>query len=465
MMYLELKGIFMFASRKKLPPPGSINSKALEHTLLWAASNELAHNSKVHPEVVALTLLGGISAVAQGRFDVQLPYGVVRPVSINVLIVVESGYGKSVIYEKVMLPIQRLQREVRKKLVLSSGEDDTVDMVRSFQLLYKDATPEGLFSSLLRSIPSAALATDEAEVFFKSAMSSARGHLNTLWDGRDTIVMRANKDDIILEDVRLMLLLMAQPTVVADYLEKKGTLARDSGMLARFIVCSPDKAVGVRIRTLGEQQVYRLWGEVERRIDMLARKNLALRKGQMHRRIVEFEHEAASYWIDIVNEIELEMMPGGRFEHVKDHASKLAENIARTAALIQIFEMKDNKITVSTLIVAIELCCYYSMSFNKVFLPAPRFVQDAQVLYPWLLERLRGNQEGMSYNVVRQCGPSSLRDKLRLKEAVDFLVSNGSLLVYMRGKTKMINLSYIASAVPAVPAANGFVPFSPYATW
>lgn len=120
-----------------------------------------------------------------------------------------------------MLPIQRLQREVRKKLVLSSGEDDTVDMVRSFQLLYKDATPEGLFSSLLRSIPSAALATDEAEVFFKSAMSSARGHLNTLWDGRDTIVMRANKDDIILEDVRLMLLLMAQPTVVADYLEKK----------------------------------------------------------------------------------------------------------------------------------------------------------------------------------------------------------------------------------------------------
>ncbi|WP_121378723.1 DUF3987 domain-containing protein, partial [Pseudomonas aeruginosa] len=100
-------------------------------------------------------------------------------------------------------------------------------------------------------------------------MSSARGHLNTLWDGRDTIVMRANKDDIILEDVRLMLLLMAQPTVVADYLEKKGTLARDSGMLARFIVCSPDKAVGVRIRTLGEQQVYRLWGEVERRIDML----------------------------------------------------------------------------------------------------------------------------------------------------------------------------------------------------
>ncbi|SDP81477.1 YfjI family protein [Ectopseudomonas guguanensis] len=454
----------MYTSRKKLPPPGSINVKALEHTLLWSASEELAYNSKVHPEVVALTLLGGISAVAQGRFDVKLPYDVIRPVSINALIVVESGYGKSVIYEKVMMPIQRLQREERKKSVLlADDEEDAVTALRSFQLLYKDVTPEGLFASLQRSIPSAALATDEAEVFFKSAMSGARGHLNTLWDGRDTIVMRANKDDIVLEDVRLMLMLMAQPAVVNDFLEKKGALARDSGMLARFIVCAPDKRAEVRIRTLGEKQDSKLWAAVEQRIDKLARLNLSLRKGQVFRQPIEFEHDAASYWIDIVNDIEVEMMPGGRFEHVKDHASKLGENIARIAALIQIFEMKA-KITVSTLIAAVELCCYYSMSFNKIFMPAPRFYQDAQILYPWLLERLRSGCQDLSYNVVRQCGPASLRDKARLKEAVDHLVCNGLARVYMDGKTKKISLN-IVGTIPPVVINNGDMRFSPYSTW
>ena len=455
----------MYTSRKKLPPPGSINVKALEHTLLWSASEELAYNSKVHPEVVALTLLGGISAVAQGRFDVKLPYDVIRPVSINALIVVESGYGKSVIYEKVMMPIQRLQREERKKSVLlADDEEDAVTALRSFQLLYKDVTPEGLFASLQRSIPSAALATDEAEVFFKSAMSGARGHLNTLWDGRDTIVMRANKDDIVLEDVRLMLMLMAQPAVVNDFLEKKGALARDSGMLARFIVCAPDERAQVRIRTLGEKQDCKLWAAVEQRLDKLARFNLLLRKGQAFRQPIEFEHDAASYWIDIVNEVEVEIMPGGRFEHVKDHASKLGENIARIAALIQIFEMKARKITVSTLIAAVELCCYYSMSFNKVFMPVPRFYQDSQILYPWLLERLRNGCQSMSYNVVRQCGPASLRDKTRLKEAIDYLVSNGTVRVFMEGKTKKIGLNFVG-IIPPVVVNNDNSRFSPYSTW
>lgn len=116
------------------------------------------------------------------------------------------------------------------------------------------------------------------------------------------------------------------------------------------------------------------------------------------------------------------------------------------------------------MIVAVELCCYYSMSFNKVFLPVPRFVQEAQVLYPWLLERLRNGCQGLSYNVVRQCGPASLRDKMRLKEAVDYLVLNGLARVYMDGKTKKIGLN-IVGAIPPVVVNNENMRFSPYSTW
>lgn len=100
----------------KLPAQGALNRNLLEHTLLWRASQQLSQNAKVHPEMTALTLLAGISAVAQGLYDVQLPYGVIRPTSINVVISLESGGGKSVVFEKVMGPIQEVQREHRRCL-------------------------------------------------------------------------------------------------------------------------------------------------------------------------------------------------------------------------------------------------------------------------------------------------------------------------------------------------------------
>lgn len=113
----------MHFNQPKLPAHGPLNRNSLEHTLLWRASQQLSQNAKVHPEMTALTLLAGISAVAQGLYDVQLPYGVVRPTSINVVISLESGGGKSVVYEKVMGPIQEVQREHRRRQGEGSGQE------------------------------------------------------------------------------------------------------------------------------------------------------------------------------------------------------------------------------------------------------------------------------------------------------------------------------------------------------
>jgi hypothetical protein len=426
---------------------------------------QLSQNCQVQPDMTILTLLAGVSAVAQGRYDVFLPYGVTRPTSLATLIVAESGEGKSVVYEKVMNSIQAVQREQRRRhdqsmaarrpprkeakggktLEERKGQEhceECLEPLREFQLLYKDTTPEGLFLSLSRAIPTAALTTDEAEVFFKSSMSSARGHINTLWDGRDTVVMRASKDNMVLEDVRLMLLLMSQPGVLKAYVTQQGQQARDSGMLARFIVCAPPSIRGQRVRYQHSQQNWDIWSEADDRLHQLARDNLILTSApRTERTILTFSELAAAHWMDVANEIESQMAPSGRFQACPDHASKLAENIARVAALIHVFEGGEGAITTDTVMAATALCSHYSEYFQQVFLPPSQEVQDAQLLSAWFTVLRQYGEFSVRYNFVRQCGPAPLRYKRRLKDAIEVLLAWQQISVYTQGKTRYINLS------------------------
>ena len=259
-----------------LPAPGSFNPQRVEPTLLWRSSHELSQNCQVSLDLAVLSLLAGVSMVAQGRYDLKMPYGAVKPTTINVLGVAGSGEGKSPLFDRVLnviLETQREQRrELRKRLDTYQGDLEewrTEEKVltqaiyrkqtkggtaeserqslrelhqrrpeppREFRLLYDDTSPEALFSGLDTRVPSAALATDEAEVFFKGAMNRARGHINKLWSGGSTVITRATKEDIVLDDARLMLLLMVQPGILQKYMETQGQQARDSGMLARFLV-------------------------------------------------------------------------------------------------------------------------------------------------------------------------------------------------------------------------------------
>lgn len=54
--------------------------------------------------------------------------------------------------------------------------------------------------------------------------------------------------------------------------------------------------------------------------------------------VLEFTEVGAACWVQVANEIERQMGPGGYFEACPDHGSKLAENVARVAALIHLFE-------------------------------------------------------------------------------------------------------------------------------
>lgn len=464
-----------------LPAPGQFHAQRLAPTLLWQSSHELSQNCQVSMELTVLTLLAGVSMVAQGRYDLKMPYSAVKPTSINVLGVAGSGEGKSPLYDKVLHPIleaQRKQRrEWRKRLDTYQGELEewrTEEKVltqaiyrkqtkggtaererqslrelhqrrpeppREFRLLYEDTTPEALFSGLETAIPSAALATDEAEVFFKGAMNRARSHINSLWSGGSTVITRATKDDIVLDDARLMLLLMVQPGILQQYMEAQGQQARDSGMLARFLVCAPPSVRGQRFYSLHTAPAWEAWEQAEARLATLTRENLILAHApDMPREVLEFTEEGAACWVQVANEIERQMGPGGYYEACPDHGSKLAENVARVAALIHLFEGHEGGIAAETVLMAMDLCLFYSGQFQQVFMPPPQEEQDAFCLTEWFNELRQFNWRIIRYNDVRQRAPRPLRDKKRLKAALEVLIVQQQVVVFTHHRTRYIDL-------------------------
>lgn len=464
-----------------LPAPGQFDVQRLAPTLLWRASLDLQQDCQVSLDLTVLTLLAGVSMLAQGRYDVRMPYGAIKPTSINVLGVADSGEGKSTLYDKVLRPIQEEQRKQRsdwrKRQDAHQGEQEewrTEEKVltqaiyrkqtkggtaerecqllrelhqrrpnppREFRLLYEDTTPEALFSGLEKAIPSAALATDEAEIFFRGAMNRARSHINRLWSSGSTVISRATKEDTVLDEARLMLMLMVQHGVLQHYMEAQGQQARDSGMLARFLVCAPQSVRGQRFYSLHSTPALEAWEQAEARLVELTRENLILvHAPETPRQVIEFTEQGAHYWVQVANEIERQMGPAGYFEACPDHGSKLAENIARVAALIHVFEDINGGISAEKVQMAADLCLYYSGSFQRVFMPPPQEEQDAFSLNEWFNELRQFNWRIMRHNDVRQRAPRSLRDKKRLKAALDVLIAQQQVMVFTHHRTRYIDL-------------------------
>lgn len=468
----------MHQYRKALPEPGCGSFNLLDNTLFLEASLDLVEQYQVPLDMAALTLLGTIALMAQGRYDVELPHGSITPLSLFTMIVIDSGEGKTVIKKKVLAALARLQADHHKryrhqlsehrlqhtswqikeqslKTQLKRSEtrnEDTQEAwetfqahqmeeptaPREFRLLYQNTTPEALFLGLRDILPTAGLITDEGDTFFRSAMNRAKGHLNSLWDGDDIVVSRASKEDIVVYGARFSLQVGIQPGVLSRHLKPDD---RDSGWAARFLICAPTPKRGTRHYRLDNAVTGEYWQQADQRLEQMARENLALRDDpDMPRQVLRFSQKARQKWAQLANEIERAMGQGQRFEACPDHASKLTNNIGRVAALLHLFEQYEGEISERTLLMATHLCCYYSDHFVQVMMPPPQDVQDAMLLDNWFDELRRYGRAFIPYNHVRQSGPNSLRSKNRLKEAIDVLLFDNRIMVYSQGRTKMINL-------------------------
>lgn len=465
---------------QQLPLPGLPFPLYMPLPLLQAAVNEAQNNIKAPQPLIFTGALTAIAVVLQGLIDVCKPTGQVVPTSLMLLAIANSGERKSTAENVFLGPVREFQQqqsliyqsqerqwqvqhaiwEVRRKAILKGvtkkagqgqpTQDEEQQLLahqenqpgkpKEFKLLYEDSTSEALFLGLNQNLPTAGLTSSEGGGVLGGRAFNDLSKMNAIWSGDSITVDRKTVKSFELIGARLTVSIMAQESAVSDYMAHRGEKSRGSGLWARFLVCHPLSTQGFR-PTLNGTQSWEHRDQFAERLTELLQQNTALLQGaEQKKQVIKFTSEASARWLGIANTIEVEIQPGGRFEHAGDHASKLADNIARVAALFHYFEKLDGDIALSTLNIAIDFCFFCSDDFLKLFVPPLQECLDAVELDNWLDSFRNLNERYIPKNYIRQRCPNKLREKNRLNSALEVLCNNGRASLSNVGRTVFVDL-------------------------
>ncbi|KAA0943747.1 DUF3987 domain-containing protein [Pseudomonas sp. ANT_H14] len=448
--------------------------------LLQSAVDEAQNNIMAPRALIFMSALTAIAVVVQGLIDVRKPNGQVVPTSLMLLAIANSGERKSTVENVFLGPVRDFQQQqsliyqsqvqqwqvqhdiwsTRRKAILKGinkkagqgqpTQDDEQQLLvhqanqpvepKAFKLLYEDSTSEALFLGLHENLPTAGLTSSEGGGVLGGRAFNDLSKMNSIWSGDSITVDRKTAKSFVLNGARLTVSIMAQESAVSDYIKRRGEASRGVGLWARFLVCHPQSTQGYRVRLNGTQSWEHRGYFVERMTELLQQNVVLLQEPAREKQVIKFTSEAADRWHKLFNDIEQAIRPGGQFEGAGDHASKLADNIARVAALLHCFEKLDGDIALNTLDTAIDFCRSSSNDFLKLFMPPPQECLDADELDNWL-DRVRNTGERLvRKNYIRQHCPNKLREKNRLDRALEVLCRNGRISFCDVGRSACVDV-------------------------
>ncbi|MEZ8042060.1 YfjI family protein [Vibrio sp. 1F263] len=443
--------------------------------LIAKAFNEAADITQAPSPMVYLTTISAVSVALQGLINVELPTGKIAPVSLMSLSIAESGERKSSVENLLTKGIKLFHREnmehyqsrlkeyairsrlhdkkkaqIEKSIDLDEAYDELVNALIAHDsskpkkpvldsLIFEDSTIEALLSDLSEHIPNAYLGSSEGGVLLNSRIMSQTANLNSIWSGDEITVSRKSVGSFTVGGARLTMNIMTQWSALDRFMNKTKGDVRGNGFLSRFLVCAPESNCGFR-QSYGIDYSEGNLNRFNERLHQLLSQSAAL-SGYTNKRTVSFSNEAKKAWFDIANHIELEMGPDGAFEHAKDHASKLPENIARLAALVHSFDnLSEEEISLDTLLEAIDLVAYFSKEFMKVFSAPPKYVVDADNLYFWFCNQSLCGVRYIKRNDLLQYGPNGTRKKKDLDLALGELRRTNNFKEVVIHRTRVIDL-------------------------
>jgi hypothetical protein len=471
-----------------------------EHSLVEAAVTEASRELQVAREMALMCAFGAMATACQRHVDVQMPTGHTVPTSLMLLTIADSGERKTTTQKHFFQAITELndaahrasetasvehrvehqlwttqKRHLERMYSKHAAQEDESSALaalekvaehvraeptpaRSGKFLYEDTTPQALVQMLYENAPDGCVLTSEANSIFSGKALGELDKLNTLWDGSSVIVDRISREGFVLQNARLTLSLMAQPSVISRFMAKRGEEARGTGFLARFLIVKPRLMAGQRTdKKLSE--LLRLRKFNTRIHELLSAPLLT------ERQVLSFSEQAKDRWFQYSHFLEMQMKENGLYCYLKDHASKVLENTSRLAAIVHTFERSSNnntEIDCSTL----EFCWNFTQQCSKHFRDhlanEPQIVIDANQLAHYLLklaekqdifalkkgERHSGGSSNdtrpselprdliygvkatFTITLIKQFGPSSLRGRAntaRLEGAIDLLCKLGHI--------------------------------------
>lgn len=434
--------------------------------LVGEAIHEVTLSIQASRRMVEIAMFGAISTVGQYLIDVKTPLGVVGPVSLASLTIAGSGQRKSAV-ERCVNKALRINDDLLEDLFAEDlneyeikfsewkaklgkleratksvdGDDTSAKRElenhraarpvspRKLQLIFEDITPTAMLSAL-NATGVGALVSSEGAIITEGRAFESVPHLNALLSGDPVTVTRTNKPSLRIKNARLTISVAVQRAHFGGKAGKKWEMIYGSGHLSRYLFCIPESNMGQRFSNRQSHSTDHINKYHDRMIELIDQFHDAWKKPGFKRKVLEFTPEAADLWVKTADEIEAQLAPGGAYEQVQDHGSKLAEIIARLAALLHLFEGFEGNISVGTLEVAMEVCRECSHDYVRTFSKPPQEELDAYTLNQFFDKYRSMNQWYLPKNTARQICPNSLRKDRRFYIALEKLRLDGQLSIY-----------------------------------
>ena len=439
---------------------------------LKAAVLEVHESIQAPIPLIVAAALTPLSIASQGLFNVRRLGGLVSPVSLFLLVVAASGERKSTadaLFRKPLSDFEEAHLDMATKSLAaykplhrawkvklkglekaieraSAKGESTEELTKALVTLsdaeprkpppaptfvYADTTTAALQLNLHEGVPSAGLISSEAALVMGGRAATEVAFYNQAWDGIDRFPVVRKADNFTLVDPRLTISLMAQPSTTRRFFDKKGQQVRDIGLLARMLIAFPDSTQGTRFSLDTKPPHWDALHKYHGRINNLLKTYFEHFQTGKPKTVLGFTAQADEVCLSFYNAIESQIGKGNLLEDVRDHASKITENLARVAALFHIVQGHegDNEIGADTTERAVAVCQWYAWEFFRLF-GAPNQMSQQHELAKQLvadlikLNRKNGNMAFPKSDLYHLCHPS-LREKKPLEMALNALAAQG----------------------------------------
>ena len=169
---------------------------------------------------------------------------------------------------------------------------------------------------------------------------------------------------------------------------------------------------------------------------------------------MSFESLASQLYLDMLSYIEKEIQIGRSLHGYGAIASKLGNNLARLAALIQVFSYGNLTIENESLQAAYSLITWYCnqhINFIKISNNELSDHDKGDILYEWLYSHIYSNQS-LNFKVtdLYRNAPNSIRGKINIQLAINNLEVRG--LIVNNRQHRPMTISPLAKISPYQPA-------------
>lgn len=461
--------------------------------VLRAAIEEVQAFVQAPLPLVVCSALAALSTAAQAYVDVERAPRLHGPTSLFLLMVADSGERKTTLdnfFTKAVRDWEDAQRvkyapivqeyeadadawEAKRTAILENirttkkAHKDTGALeaeLRAHQanrpqpprvprLIYVDATPEALAYGLAKRWPSGAVLSSEAGTVLGShgmsreAAMRNMAMLNTLWDGGALPIERRTSESIVVKGARLTVGLAVQGATLRAFVDDSRGLARGIGLFARMLLACPESTQGTRAYKEPPEHwpaVARLHRRIESILEVPAPVDEAT--GALAPAMLTLQPQAKAAWVGFHDAIEAELRADGELRDVRDVASKAADNVARLAALLTVFERPGAvSIDADTLNAAGRIVAWHLDEARRFFggLAVDPAIVDAGRLEAWLIERMRssGDDQVATQYVQQFITPKRLRERSTLDAALATLSALGRLRVVTADRRRLIELN------------------------